>query len=85
MLGTTPSIHKDFVVTNIKAHVPLILNLERHNYNICREFLTTHCETYDTLGHIDTTVDAPNPPSTDLHEWKTVDIVVRDPPPPFAL
>ncbi|KAI3749675.1 hypothetical protein L2E82_20291 [Cichorium intybus] len=55
--------HKAFTVANIKAHVPILLDLERHNYDIWREFFTTHCEAYDTLDHIDASHDDPHPAS----------------------
>lgn len=76
-VGTTPPIHKAFVVTNIKTHIHIVLDLQRHNYHTWREFIfTTHCEAYDTLHHIDDTFDAPTPPSTDP-QWKKVDAVIR--------
>lgn len=72
----TTQIHKVFVVTNIKAHIPILLDLDRHNYDTWREFFTTHCEAYDALDHIDGTFDAPSTPSTDP-QWKKVDAAIR--------
>ncbi|KAJ9551935.1 hypothetical protein OSB04_015980 [Centaurea solstitialis] len=75
--STTPSPpHKVFCVTNIKSYVPLILDLDRMNYDAWRELFTTHCEAYDTIEHIDNSYDAPTPKPTDP-DWKKVDSVVK--------
>ncbi|EOA32658.1 hypothetical protein CARUB_v10015956mg, partial [Capsella rubella] len=42
-----------FGVTNIKSHIPLILDLNDHNYDAWRELFLTHCLTFDVLGHVD--------------------------------
>ncbi|XP_010495521.1 PREDICTED: uncharacterized protein LOC104772628 [Camelina sativa] len=42
-----------FGVTNIKSHIPLILDLDDHNYDAWRELFLTHCLTFDVLGHVD--------------------------------
>ncbi|CAI9259458.1 unnamed protein product [Lactuca saligna] len=68
--------HTVFVVTNIKAHIPILLNLDQHNYDTRREFFSTHCEAYDALDHIDATYDDPTPKST-KSKWKKVDAVIR--------
>lgn len=44
-----------FGVTNIKTHIPLILDLEDHNYDAWRELFSTHCLAFDVSGHIDGT------------------------------
>ncbi|CAL9245815.1 unnamed protein product [Arabidopsis halleri] len=45
-----------FGVTNIKHHIPLILDLEDHNYDAWRELFQTHCMAFDVLGHLDGTL-----------------------------
>lgn len=42
-------------MTNIKSHIPLILDLDDHNYDAWRELFLTHCLTFDVLGHVDGT------------------------------
>ncbi|XP_048619961.1 uncharacterized protein LOC111199915 [Brassica napus] len=44
-----------FGVTNIKNHIPLILDLDDHNYDVWRELFHTHCLAFDVSGHIDGT------------------------------
>ncbi|XP_010474174.1 PREDICTED: uncharacterized protein LOC104753651 [Camelina sativa] len=44
-----------FGVTNIKSHIPLILDMDDHNYDAWRELFLTHCLTFDVLGHVDGT------------------------------
>lgn len=52
-----PQTHESaFGVTNIKSHIPLILDLDDHNYDAWRELFMTHCLTFDVLGHLDGTL-----------------------------
>lgn len=44
-----------FGVTNVKYHIPLILDTDDHNYDAWRELFLTHCLTFDLLGHVDGT------------------------------
>ena len=74
--STTTLPYKAFTVTNVKAHIPLILDLDRNNYNSWREIFSTHCEAYDALDHIDSTYDDPAPKPTEP-EWKKVDAMVN--------
>ncbi|XP_019094800.1 PREDICTED: uncharacterized protein LOC104758527 [Camelina sativa] len=50
------NLERAFGVTNIKSHIPLILDLDDHNYDAWRELFLTHCLTFDVLGHIDGTL-----------------------------
>ncbi|XP_010513681.1 PREDICTED: uncharacterized protein LOC104789728 [Camelina sativa] len=50
MAATT---ERAFGITNIKSHIPLILDMDDHNYDAWRELFLTHCLTFDVLGHID--------------------------------
>jgi hypothetical protein len=56
MAAQLPSIERAFVVTNIKAHILLILDLNDHNYDAWRELFQTRCLTFDVLGHLDGTM-----------------------------
>lgn len=42
-------------MTNIKSHIPLILDLAEHNYDAWRELFLTHSITFDIAGHFDGT------------------------------
>lgn len=42
-----------FGVTNIKTHVPFVLDLDVFNYDTWHELFLTHCLAFDVLGHID--------------------------------
>lgn len=44
-----------FGVTNIKTHIPVVLDLNDHNYDAWRELFQTHCLAFDVVGHIDGT------------------------------
>lgn len=52
-----PLTHLDraFGVTNIKSHIPIILDLDDHNYDAWRELFSTHCLAFDVSGYIDGT------------------------------
>ncbi|XP_010445253.1 PREDICTED: uncharacterized protein LOC104727890 [Camelina sativa] len=54
-MATPPALTIDraFGVTNIKYHIPLILDLDDHNYDACHELFLTHCLTFDVSGHVD--------------------------------
>lgn len=46
-------IERAFGVTNIKHHIPLVLDLDVFNYDAWRELMQTHCLAFDVLPHID--------------------------------
>ena len=56
-MAAAPPAHVDqaFGVTNIKTHIPIILDLDDHNYDAWRELFHTHCLAFDVLGNIDDT------------------------------
>ncbi|KAL9831260.1 hypothetical protein AtNW77_Chr3g0198811 [Arabidopsis thaliana] len=56
MAAQLPAIERAFGVTNIKAHILLILDLNDHNYDAWRELFQTRCLTFDVLGHLDGTM-----------------------------
>ncbi|KAL1198778.1 hypothetical protein V5N11_036073 [Cardamine amara subsp. amara] len=51
-----PAVERAFGVTNIKSHIPIILDLNDHNYDAWRELCLIHCLTFDALGHVDGTL-----------------------------
>lgn len=50
-----PQAHLDraFGVTKFKSHIPIILDLDDHKYDVWRELFHMHCLTFDVFGHID--------------------------------
>lgn len=68
--------HKAYGITNIKSYVPLILDINSHNYDTWSDLFTAHCIAYDVLNHIDATYDPPKDPPTDP-EWKKLDNMVK--------
>lgn len=46
---------KLYDITNIKSYVPLILDLNKLNYDACREFFKNHCVAYKVFDHLDGT------------------------------
>ncbi|CAL9243811.1 unnamed protein product [Arabidopsis halleri] len=70
-----PQTHeRAFGVSNIKSHIPLILDLDDHNYNAWRELFMTHCLTFDVLGHLDGTL---LPANTNDAAWHKRDGLVK--------
>lgn len=47
MAAAQPAIERAYGVTNIKSHIPLILDLDDFNYDAWRELFLTHCLTFD--------------------------------------
>ncbi|KAL7608143.1 hypothetical protein Lser_V15G12412 [Lactuca serriola] len=76
--GSTPNTtsHKVFGISNIKSLVPLILDLERANYDDLRQLFMNHCEAYNAIEHIEETYDEPNHPPTEPI-WKKVGAIVK--------
>ncbi|GKA39946.1 ribonuclease H-like domain-containing protein [Tanacetum coccineum] len=64
------SMKKAFGVTNIKTHVPLVLDLDQLNYDAWSELFTTHCYSFGVLGFLDGTIIHIN---NDANDWKRVD------------
>lgn len=61
-------------VTNIKNHVPFVLDIDDGNYDAWRELFTTHCQSFDVSGHLDGT----QLPANDADEtWTKRDGVVK--------
>ncbi|GJW88092.1 hypothetical protein Tco_0163432 [Tanacetum coccineum] len=68
------SMKKAFGVTNIKAHVPLVLDLDQLNYDAWSELFTTYCYSFGVLGFLDGTIVHIN---NDANDWKKVDSLVK--------
>lgn len=59
---------------NIKHAVPLVLDLERMNYDIWRELFETHCKGYGLSKHLLPTTDKSPEPT---EEWERLDSIVK--------
>ncbi|CAA7060155.1 unnamed protein product [Microthlaspi erraticum] len=53
--ATAPVTDRSLSLTQIKTHIPLILDMNHMNYDIWRELFETHCHSFSVLGHIDGT------------------------------
>ncbi|XP_010496488.1 PREDICTED: uncharacterized protein LOC104773550 [Camelina sativa] len=77
MAPTTPtstSSDKPFGISQIRAYIPIILDLEKMNYDVWRELFETHCLTFGVLEHLDGTTAAT--PDTEK-VWKERDGLVK--------
>ncbi|KAL7611472.1 hypothetical protein Lser_V15G14136 [Lactuca serriola] len=78
MTGTSSSNPKRHVndkvygITNIKSYVPLLLNLDRLNYDSWKELFKTHCIGYSVYNHLDG-----SSPEADETNLSKVDNIVK--------
>ncbi|KAI3792415.1 hypothetical protein L2E82_06292 [Cichorium intybus] len=63
---------KIYGITNIKSYVPLLLDLDRLNYDSWKELFKTHCIGYSVFDHLEGTSSHGDDP-----EWNKVDAVVK--------
>lgn len=68
----TIPLDKLYGITNIKSYVPLILDLDKLNYDACREFFKNHCVAYKVFDYLDGTDHKPVD-----QDWCTVDSFVK--------
>ncbi|GJW10191.1 ribonuclease H-like domain-containing protein [Tanacetum coccineum] len=64
----------NFGITNIKAYIPIILDLEELNYDQWCELFTIHCKTFGVYGHLTGTMKSNG--LTD-EEWEKRDNLVK--------
>ncbi|XP_056841837.1 uncharacterized protein LOC130494972 [Raphanus sativus] len=75
MAAAAPAIlERAYGVTNIKHHIPLILDIDDHNYDAWRELFLTHCQSFDTSGHLDGSLV---PTNADDQTWHKRDGLVK--------
>lgn len=74
MAAATTSTERAYGVTNIKTHIPIVLDLDECNYDAWRELLLMHCLTFDSLGHLDGTLA---PTGDDDTAWHKRDAIVK--------
>jgi len=68
-----PPFFAPYAAINVKQHVPIVLSLERPNFNKWKAFFTALCAKYGLLGHIDGTLPArPADPT-----WSQPDACIR--------
>ncbi|XP_023738295.1 uncharacterized protein LOC111886293 [Lactuca sativa] len=65
---------KPFICTNIKSYVPIILDLNELNYDVCCEIFLTHFRAYGLHDYLDGTITSKGP--TNVH-WDNLDNLVK--------
>nr|GEU57833.1 hybrid signal transduction histidine kinase M [Tanacetum cinerariifolium] len=68
------NMEKPFGVTNIKSHVPLVLDLDQLNYDAWCELFTSHCHSFGVHGLLDGTFVST---SDNASDWKKLDSLVK--------
>ncbi|XP_023759175.1 uncharacterized protein LOC111907614 [Lactuca sativa] len=61
-------------IANIRSSIPIILDLERMNYDSWHELFETHCSGFGVGHHLQPPAD---PASSDMEEWKRIDNIVK--------
>lgn len=56
MAALLTPLERAYGVTNIKQHIPIILDCDDHNYDVWRELFLIHCQSFDVSGHLDGTL-----------------------------
>ncbi|GKC24776.1 Myb-like protein P [Tanacetum coccineum] len=67
-------MEKPFGVSNIKAHVPLVLDLEQLNYDAWSELFTAHCLCFGIQCLLDGSYACT---TSNAVEWKKLDSLVK--------
>ncbi|PNX64795.1 polynucleotidyl transferase, partial [Trifolium pratense] len=70
--------HPTFAVSNIKNHIPIVLEMEKDQYGTWAELFRIHALSHRVLHHIVPSTEKPPPALTDTeHEqWTTLDATV---------
>ncbi|XP_057452355.1 uncharacterized protein LOC130744179 [Lotus japonicus] len=73
-----PDFHPALVVSNIRNHIPIILDMETDCYGTWAELFRIHARSHRVLHHIVPVADKPTPPVTDptYEQWVTLDAMV---------
>ncbi|XP_019087339.1 PREDICTED: uncharacterized protein LOC109127243 [Camelina sativa] len=74
MTTPVPSNKKSFSISQIKAYIPITLDMTKLNYQAWRELFETHCTCFGVLGHLDGT--SSSTPET-ARTWKEHDGLVK--------
>ena len=74
MAAVPAPIDRAFGVTNIKQHIPVILDTDVHNYDAWRELFLLHCQSLDVAGHLDGTLE---PADANDAAWTKKDGLVK--------
>jgi len=68
------ALERAYGVNNIKNHIPIILDIDDHNYDAWRELFLTHCQSFDVAGHLDGTL---LPTDDNDQQWSKRDGLVK--------
>ncbi|KFK30809.1 hypothetical protein AALP_AA6G028600 [Arabis alpina] len=67
---TASSNDKPYGIAQIRAYIPIQLDLKKLNYDVWRELFETHCSSFGVLGHLD---GSSAPSSDEDKQWKERD------------
>ena len=56
MAAAPAPLERAYGVTNIKHHIPVLLDIDDVNYDAWRELILTYCQSFDVSGHLDGTL-----------------------------
>ncbi|KFK22676.1 hypothetical protein AALP_AAs71218U000100, partial [Arabis alpina] len=74
-MTTTPEkSEKPFGISQIKAYIPIVLDMNKFNYDVWRELFETHCTTFNVLEHIE---GSGNPTPAIAKTWAERDGLVK--------
>lgn len=65
---------KPFTISQIKAYIPIVLDMNKFNYDVWRELFETHCTSFSVLEHI---VGTGNPSLDIAKGWNERDGLVK--------
>ncbi|CAA7015688.1 unnamed protein product [Microthlaspi erraticum] len=74
MAATAPVTDRSLSLTQIKAHIPITLDMNQMNYDIWRELFETHCHSFNVLSHLDGSLTSTGPEDT---TWSQTDGTVK--------
>ncbi|CAA7057552.1 unnamed protein product [Microthlaspi erraticum] len=74
MAATAAATDRSLSHTQIKAHIPITLDMNQMNYDLWRELFETHCHSFSVLGHLDGTTPSTGPEDT---TWSQTDGTVK--------
>jgi hypothetical protein len=77
--GFKTKFHPDFAVSNIKNHIPIVLEMEKYQYGTWAELFRIHARSHRVLHHIVPSKDNTTPTDTssaEFEQWTTLDSTV---------
>lgn len=67
--AATPPINNDRLsLTQIRANIPIILDMNKMNYDVWRTLFETHCFSFAVTGHLDGSFDPTGSSDTNWYQ-----------------